>query len=103
MTYGVVFDVRAPVEMYDAVHAEVLRRAGRSVDGLLCHVARATADGFQVIEVWETKDQFERYNRELIGPVVAELSGGQAPPEDGQTTEEFDVRGLVIPRGDVVL
>ncbi len=103
MAYGVVLDVRAPVEMYDAVHAEVLRRAGRSVDGLLFHVGRATADGFQVIEVWESQEDFERYNRELIGPVVAELSGGQAPPEDGQTVQEFDVRGLVIPRGDVVL
>ncbi len=102
MAYGVVFDVRAPVEMYDAVHAEILRRAGGSIDGLLVHVGRATTAGFQVVEVWENKDDFERYNQELIGPVVAELSGGQAPPEDGQTIEEFDVRGLVI-RGDVVL
>ena len=103
MTYGVVAGVPAPVEMYDAVHAEVAHRVGTSVDGLLVHLARptSTSRGFQVIEVWESKEHFNRCNRELIGPIVAQLSGGQAPPPGEQVTEEFEVRGLVIPRGGV--
>ena len=101
MPFGIVFDVPAPVEVYDAVHAEVLRRAGSSVDGLLVHVGRPTDRGFQVLEVWESRDQWQRYNDELIGPVMADVAGGQAPPPGEPAGEEFDVRGLVIPRGDV--
>src|SRR3954447_24819848 len=46
MTWGVITDVPAPMEMYDAVHAEVLHRAGTTVEGLLVHIARPTAEGF---------------------------------------------------------
>ena len=47
--YGVITTVPAPVEMYDGMHAEIIKRAGTSVDGLLVHVGRATTDGFQVL------------------------------------------------------
>jgi len=50
--YGVITTVPAPVEMYDEIH----RRFGASVNGLLVHVGRATTDGFQVVEVWESKE-----------------------------------------------
>ena len=48
--YGVITTVPAPVEMYDGMHAEILRRVGMSFDGLLVHIGRATTDGFQVLE-----------------------------------------------------
>ena len=49
--YGVTTTFQAPVEMYDGMHAEILRRVGMSFDGLLVHIGRATTDGFQVLEV----------------------------------------------------
>jgi hypothetical protein len=51
--YGVVTTVPAPVEMYDRMHAELIKRAGTSVDGLglLVHVGRATDDGFELFQV----------------------------------------------------
>jgi len=103
MPYGVVIDVPAPVEMYDALHTAIVGRSGASIDGLLFHLGRTTSDGFQVIEVWESREHYDRYNDELVRPVVTELSGGQVPPPSNQTTEEFEVRGLVIPRGGVLL
>jgi len=51
--YGVITTVPAPVEMYDGMHAEMTRRAGTSVDGLLVHVGRATPDGLASIHRWE--------------------------------------------------
>ena len=42
MAYGIVMDVAAPIEFYDAMHAEIGRRAGGGVEGLLLHVARET-------------------------------------------------------------
>jgi hypothetical protein len=98
--YGVISAVPAPVEVYDRVHAELARRAPGTVEGLLVHIGRATADGFEVLEVWESREQFERYTKELINPVIEELFPGQMPP-DGQGADEFEVRGLIIPSAGI--
>ena len=101
MTWGVTVDVPASVDLYDALHATLLRRTGSAVEGLLVHVARATDDGFQVIEVWESRHDYDRYVEELVAPALAELTGGRAPGGGGQTETTFDVRGLVLPTGGI--
>jgi|tagenome__1003787_1003787.scaffolds.fasta_scaffold19991380_2 hypothetical protein len=102
MTYGFVMDVPAPIEVYDAVHAEVGRRTTSTPEGLLFHLGRATSRGFQVVEVWESKELSDRYNGGVVGPVIAELSGQQTPAPE-PVTEEFEVRGLVIPAANVMV
>jgi hypothetical protein len=101
MSWGVITDVAAPAEVYDAVHARVLDRTGGRADGLLVHLARATATGFQVVEVWESKDHCERFEAEHVGPVLAAMSGGS--PGDRPVAREFDVRGLVVPPAGVAV
>jgi hypothetical protein len=96
-------DFPAPIAMYDAAHAEVVGKVGASVDGLLLHLGRPTRQGFQVVEVWESASDFHRYNEEVVGPILAQLSDGQPPSLGEATTEEFEVRGLVIPRAGVVV
>ena len=98
--YGVLSTVPAPVELYDALHAEVLRRGEGKADGLLVDVGRATDDGFEVLEVWESREHFERYNQDVVGPVMADLAPGP-PPAPGQGYVEFEVRGLVIPSAEI--
>jgi hypothetical protein len=100
MTFGIVVDVPAPIEFYDALHAELRRRVPGPVDGLLCHVGRRTATGFQVVEVWERREQYARYQDEVIGPAITQLSGGREAPA-GLVVEEFEPRGLVVPAADV--
>jgi hypothetical protein len=99
MTYGIITRVSAPTTMYDAVHTALLARTGTNVDGLLLHIGRATPEGFEVIEVWQSRGHFDRYNQDLIAPLIAELAGADGPPPPSQDTEEFEVRGLVIPTG----
>jgi hypothetical protein len=101
--YGGVNTVRAPVEMYDSMHAEVTRRAGTSVDGLVVHVGRATNDGFEVLEVWESKEHYDRANTDILFPLMRELAGDQPSLSIEQATEDFDVRGLVIPSGNILI
>jgi hypothetical protein len=91
---GLVFDVSAPVEVYDELHAAVLERMGADVTGLLVHLARATEGGFQVIDVWESREDSERYYREIQG-----IAGGPALAD--ATVTEFEVHGLVIPAAAV--
>jgi hypothetical protein len=102
MTFGIVSDVAAPIEFYDAMHAEILRRSAGGVDGMLLHVGRATANGFQVLEVWESRELYDRFTAVVVGPAIAELTGGAAPPEQ-PPVEEFDPRGLVVPAARVLV
>ena len=103
MTYAHVTDVPAPVEMYDALHAEIVRRSGETVDGLLVHVGRPTATGFQVLEVWRSRAHFDRYNDEVVLPTVADMAAGQPGPALPQAVEEFQVHGLVLDGRNVVV
>lgn len=102
--YAVVVDVPAPVAVYDATHAEMLRRTNGTVEGLLVHLCRATDEGFQVLEVWTDRAAYARADREIVAPVLAEV----APIPEGLDVpaprlEEFAVRGLLIPGTGTVL
>jgi hypothetical protein len=100
--YGTISRVAAPIEMYDGIHAAILSRAGADIDGLLVHLARPSPQGFEVIEVWETREDMERYERDVVGPLLAQAPAGDSDAEWAQV-EEFEVRGLVIPRGGIAL
>ena len=102
--YGVITTVPAPVEIYDAVHAELKRRVDMTaMAGLHLHLAWATSDGFQTVNVWESKDDYDRARTELLLPVQAELAGDQPLPPIEQVDEEFEVRGLVVPASGIVV
>jgi hypothetical protein len=96
--YAILSRVPAPIEAYDALHAAVKRRSeGQATDGLLVHIGRPIDDGFEVIEVWESREQYERFTRDVVGPALAEVMPGTPPPAPGQGYDEIDVRGLVLP------
>jgi hypothetical protein len=107
MIWAVVEDVSPPaepydlLELYDTVHGLLLERTGGAFDGRLVHLTWPTADGLRVIEVWESHEQYDRYGREDIGPLVAEILAGRPWPTVVVTP--FDVRGLVVPVGGVAL
>ena len=107
MTWAVIEDVSAPaepydlVELYDTVHRLLLERTGGAFDGRLVHLTWPTADGLRVIEVWESREQYDRYGREVIGPLVAEVLAGR--PHPTEVVIPFEVRGLVVPAGGVVV
>jgi hypothetical protein len=102
--YGVVTNVPAPVEVYDRMHAELIKRASTSLagTGLLVHVGRATADGFELFQVFESKEHYDRA-MEISASLMRELAGDLPQPSTEQSTEVFEVRGIVIPRGDIVI
>lgn len=103
MTYCHVVDVPAPIEVYDATHAELLRRTGGRVEGLLVHLCRPTEDGFQVVEIWSSRDACEQAERDLVGPALASSAGPSAGDVPAPRIQEFALRGLVIPAGGTVI
>jgi hypothetical protein len=101
--YRVITTIPAPVEMYDALHAEWLKRVGATVDGLLVHIGRTATDGFQTLEVWQSKEHYDRANTDIVFPLMRELAGDEPPTPTEPATETFDVHGLVIPSGNILI
>jgi hypothetical protein len=87
--YVLVQDVAATWEQYERVTALTVEPLPQ---GLILHVAGPTADGFRVIDVWEDRDAWERFNAERIAPAVAAL-GGPARPEP--TFRDFEAAHVV--------
>ncbi|MET0694795.1 MAG: hypothetical protein ABWY56_12755 [Propionibacteriaceae bacterium] len=92
--YSFTIDIPAPVEHYDGLHQALLAATGGQVDGLLVHLGRPTAQGFQVTEVWQSQDAFERFSAEVVGPVMSRLAGGAEVPPLMPTS--FPLRGLIL-------
>jgi len=99
MAHGVIVSVPAPIDMYRAVTSQVTEQIGDTAPpGLLVHIARETADGFQVIEVWESKRQCEDFANTVLAPIVDRVSKGQAPSRN-DVGEEFDVENFFVGAG----
>ena len=56
-----------------------LRREGATPPGALFHWVTATDDGIRVTDVWETREAFDRFAQEEIGPRTQEV-GVPGPP-----------------------
>jgi hypothetical protein len=97
MTYALTVRVRKPIEVYDTTHAEVLKAAGSdAADGLILHVARALPDGFEVFEVWESREHADRFNREVVFPAMERVGVDNSGPEP--QVEEFEPRTVLVPQ-----
>ena len=61
------------------------------------------ATASKVLEVWKSKEDYDRANTDIVFPLMRENRGDQPAPPIEQATEVFDVHGLVIPRGDILI
>ena len=94
--YGYTMRIPQPIDAYNAMHEAVMDIAGDDVEGLIVHFAHPTPQGFQITEVWETKEQRDAFNRDVL-PRVMQSSGvtaGENPP----SLVEFDPVVVVTPR-----
>ena len=89
------FDVGADrsTTNYDAIR-ERMRLAEDPVEGLILHAAGFTGGTFRMIEVWESTELEERFERERLLPAVREVvRDGAAPP----VTQSYELHNLVAP------
>jgi hypothetical protein len=56
------------VDAYEEAFA-LIHPGGAWPEGQISHVAGPTADGFRVIDVWESREAFERFEREVLAPL----------------------------------
>jgi hypothetical protein len=72
--YGYTMHFPAPIDAYLAMHKailEVLDEEG-GAEGLLLHVAYPTDQGFDLTEVWESKEQANDWFANNVAPALPE-------------------------------
>jgi hypothetical protein len=76
-------------EQYEQVNKKMFggksMEPGDAPSGLVVHTAGPTPDGWYVYDIWESKEDFERFGQEKVGPAVQEVMGtdmsGSPPPQ----------------------
>jgi hypothetical protein len=70
----------ATLDQYDQVIERMgLTPGGPVPPGAISHWVAKTEEGFRVVDVWETKEQFERFAQEQIGPYSREVGITEEP------------------------
>jgi hypothetical protein len=79
-------------QVYGPLNRELGVGDGNLPDGLLHHYATQTGDSFNIFEIWESREQFERFAHEQLLPALDKLAGEHAPqiePVIGKLYNEF--------------
>jgi hypothetical protein len=82
MPVAVILDFEgATLDQYDQVIERMgLEPGGDVPDGALFHWVTATDNGIRVVDVWESREVFDRFAEEQIGP-HSEAVGLPNPPQ----------------------
>ena len=78
---------------YDAVSRR-LALDEDPADGLILHAAGFSGGTFRMVEIWESAEHLERFQRERLLPAVRELVGAAA---SAPTSESYELHNLVAP------
>ena len=83
-------------EQYEAV-MEALDLDQNPPQGVLLHVASFTGDGLRVVDVWESSDEFDRFNASRLAAAVKHASIDSEP-----VVEVLAVHNIFAPGLDVL-
>jgi hypothetical protein len=80
-------------EEYDAID-QALSDAVRNQPERILHASGQTDRGWQLIQVWKSKDALDRFISEHLGPAMAKVGdrGYKSPPE----IIDFEIQDLMI-------
>ncbi len=78
---SVVVSAVAPApfaEMYDEVSSRVMP-GDQLPDGCQLHIAGPVEQGWRVITVWESREDFDRFREQKLLPAIRVLAGDELP------------------------
>ena len=87
-------------EIYDNVTEKMFghpspMREDEAPEGLIVHSSGRGEQGYYVYDIWESREAFERFMEEKLGPAIGEVMGGSRP--EGGAPQYFPIEVLVIP------
>jgi hypothetical protein len=81
-------------EQYEAVHGH-MNVQNDPPEGLIFHMAGPIEDGFGVIDSWDSRERFDTFVQNRLGPAIAELGDRAMPgPPD---IKQFEVVNYTKP------
>jgi hypothetical protein len=70
----------ASIDQYDEVLKKMgLEHEGAAPPGALFHWVEKNGDGLRVVDVWESREVFDRFAQEQIGPYTREVGITEEP------------------------
>ena len=96
--YGYTLHFPAPIEVYLTMHRAIMETVSEDgeVEGLLLHYAYPSDQGFDLVEVWESKEQLEAFNRDVFPRAMAR--SGLPPGGPMPDPVEFTPAVVMTPR-----
>jgi hypothetical protein len=88
-------------ENYEAVNQELFGQSTPANDrlpqGLIMHSAGPAEGGWYVYDVWESKEDFERFMNGDLGNALRSVFG-DAPAPPGSEPQYFEIESLAVAR-----
>lgn len=84
--YAYTMRVAQDIETYHALHRAILGLAGYDYEGLVVHLTVPTAEGYELTEVWDSKDRLAAFDRDIL-PAAMQAAGVALDPAAVQVTE----------------
>ena len=79
MAYGCIYDLPGDEHIYAKVKAEIGENQPQGLVAQL--VSKLETGGLRHITVWESKEQWERFQTERVGPAVGRVLAGMGVAE----------------------
>ena len=88
MAWGFIQELPISAEEYDRIDNAI----EGDPEGLIIHTASEKNGRIRVIDIWESKDAYQRFESEQLMPAVQRL-GAEAPSEPPRM-DEFEVHNM---------
>jgi hypothetical protein len=83
-------------QLTEAMFGNYPMREDQSPDGLIVHTAGQGEQGWYIYDLWQSREHFERFVEEMLGPAIG--SGGGARPVPQYFPIETLVKGPALER-----
>jgi hypothetical protein len=70
--------------LYDEIFERVIPDRSNPPTGLVAHFGAPAESGWQVVEIWESQDAWDRFRKDTLIPAAQDMG---APPFDTATVE----------------
>jgi hypothetical protein len=89
VSYAFYYDVPGDEALYQRVKDRIGQEAAT---GQLLHLVTKIDGGLRHVNVWQTKDDWQRYQRERIGPAVGAVLAASGIPAPGSAPVEQELQ-----------
>jgi hypothetical protein len=76
-------------DTYDKINEEMGFPNQKQPDGLISHTAAQADGGMQIVDVWESMENFESFMQGMLMPAMEKV--GVPIPENPQPPEQYEV------------